>query len=246
MISGGLELDGCGRCRVDDSNPPSTHRIPERIEALRQGVILFAPYVNKDQLTITHYFHTGIFADRRTPALKDKRRNILSKLLRERRSDVVLEDLLPWIPGSLVNPPEKPLWENFILNNPLWREQAAEKIWPIRMTLMAELGLSEEDLIPPSVKPIKDVWWAEWIARQGEGYVVGEEGQGHEGYAEEHGHHEQHEHEQGQEGEQQYYDESGAVVGGGGGGEHEQGEEEQHVEEGVQHDGGEGEQVATA
>jgi len=184
------------------SGPPVARRIVKdrdywndtRIEALRQGQILYAPYRDRDALTITHFYRTGIFGERRGPALKDKRRNLLSKILREKREKVTVDDMLPWI-WSLVNPAEKKFWEDFELANPGWREEAAEKLWPIRMALMAQLGVGEEDLVAAGVKSTKDSWWIEWEARKAaEFYELngGAEGEhehveGHE-HGGEHGH----------------------------------------------------------
>lgn len=135
------------------------------MEALRQGVILFAPYRDRDSLAVAYYYSTGIFGERKGPALKDKRRNILSKILRQKRENVTLDDMLPWV-WSLVNPTEKIYWDHFEQTNPTWKEEAAEKLWPIRATLMAQMEVAEEDLIAPGARTAKDPWWAEWEERK--------------------------------------------------------------------------------
>ncbi|KAI9029204.1 hypothetical protein DFJ74DRAFT_765041 [Hyaloraphidium curvatum] len=150
----------------------------ERVEALRQGVILFCPFRDKDSLTISYFYRTGIFGDRKGPHLKDKRRNILSKILRDQRYNVTVDTMVPWI-FSLVNPAERPIWEAFEAANPGWKDEAAERMNALREEMMAELGVSEEDLIGPGHKATKDSWWHDWEIRRTEA-AYNAEGQGGE------------------------------------------------------------------
>ncbi len=130
-----------------------------RVRALQLGTILFCPFREHDKATQNYFIDH--FGDRRDAIpLKDKRRNILSRLLKEIGPDVSVQELCPWI-FSGINASVDAIWTEFQRRNPLWKYDAMLECIRLRYALLHAWGLQEGDLTQfLGGNQMKDPRWA--------------------------------------------------------------------------------------
>lgn len=126
----------------------------EQTDALKQAVILFErPDIRDKDARAMKMFYDHLTGNKINQDLKDRRRNVLTKIVREYGTETTLDDILPWQGGDVVKakkgaPPTQTQkdWDAFKRKFKEYASQAQGKMKPMRTDLMTSLNITDDDI----------------------------------------------------------------------------------------------------